>query len=71
MPHMAEKLKSRKLIALAGMVLLVIGLMASGSVSIPEGLDYLFKTVLGYFGAQGLADAAGALTPALAKVRDP
>lgn len=53
------------------MVLLVLGFVASGVMGIQEGVDYIFKTVLGYFGAQGLADAAGAIAPIFTKLKEP
>lgn len=65
MSDLVERLTSRKfLLAVAACVYIGVQI-AAGSITTNDGLDAIWKIVIGYMAAEGAADAAGRLKPAI------
>lgn len=65
MSDLIDRLTSRKfLLCIAGCVYIGVQI-AAGSISVSDGLDTIWKLIVGYMAAEGAADAAGRLKPSL------
>jgi len=67
MSDIVDRLTSRKfLLTIAACVYIGIQI-AGGTISVADGMDSIWKIVVGYMAAEGAADAAGRLKPSIAQ----
>ena len=63
MSDLIDRLSSRKfLLTIAACIYIGIQI-AGGTITVAEGMDSIWKIVVGYMAAEGAADAAGRLKP--------
>lgn len=65
MSDIVDRLSSRKFLLTVATCIYIGIQIAAGSISVNEGLDAIWKVVVGYMAAEGAADAAGRLKPSM------
>lgn len=65
MDDIVARLSSRKFLLTIATCIYIGIQIAGGSITVNEGLDAIWKVVVGYMAAEGAADAAGRLKPSL------
>lgn len=65
MDDIIARLSSRKFLLAVAACAYIIVQVAGGTISTNEGLDSLWKIIVGYMAAEGAADAAGRLKPSM------
>jgi hypothetical protein len=65
MTDIVDRLTSRKFLLAAAACVYIVVQIAAGTISVADGMDSIWKIVVGYMAAEGAADAAGRLKPTM------
>ena len=67
MSDLVDRLTSRKFLLTVAACVYIVVQIAGGTITTNEGLDAIWKIIVGYMTAEGAADAAGRLKPSIAQ----
>lgn len=65
MSDVIDRLSSRKFLLTIAACVYVGVQIAGGAITVNEGMDTIWKIIVGYMAAEGAADAAGRLKPSM------
>jgi len=65
MSDIIDRLSSRKFLLTIAACIYIGVQIAGGTITVAEGMDSIWKIVVGYMAAEGAADAAGRLKPSM------